>query len=348
VLAYVVRRIAWAIVLVFTVTAITFVIFFTIPTERTRALRTQDRGVVDVRQAVGVHGPVYRQYGQFVWHLAHGQMGRSFRTRQSVNQMLADSAPVTASLVFGGAVVWLLMAVPLGILSAVRPRSLIDRFATVFILLGVSLHPVWIGLAFGYIFGYRLHLFPIQGYCEVTSPPPGAICGGIVQWAWHLVLPWFTFAFLFAALYVRMIRASVSEAMHEDYVRTARAKGASEFRVLRTHALRNAVLPVISMLGMDVGVALGGALFVEQVYGLPGIGRLALRALRGFDLPIILGVIVVLTVSIVIFNLIVDLVYGMLDPRVRLAGGVEARDRVVKRAGKTAPAQPATSPTPST
>ncbi|MDQ2984602.1 MAG: ABC transporter permease [Actinomycetota bacterium] len=175
---------------------------------------------------------------------------------------------------------WLLIAVPLGILSAVRPRSLLDRAATIFVLFGVSLHPVWIGLAFGYLFGYRLHWFPIQGYCEMRSPSAGASCGGLVQWAYHLVLPWLTFAFLFAALYVRMIRANVTEALSEDYVRTARAKGASELRVLRTHALRNAFLPVVSMLGMDLGAALGGALFVEQVYGLPAWAGLRVGACR--------------------------------------------------------------------
>ena len=346
-LAYVVRRFLWAIVLLLTITGITYVIFFTIPQERTRALRTQDRGVVDVRAALGVKGPIYRQYAQFVWHLAHGNMGRSFRTRQDVNKLIGQAAPVTASLVFGGAIVWLLIALPLGILSAIRPRSLIDRVATLFVLLGVSLHPVWIGLAFGYFFGYRLHWFPLQGYCDIASPPPGASCGGPVQWAYHLVLPWFTFAAVFAALYVRMIRASVTEALSEDYVRTARAKGMSEARVLRRHALRNAILPVVSMLGMDIGVAMGGALFVEQVYGLPGLGRLALRGLRGLDLPIILGVVLVLTTAIVLFNLVIDLVYGLLDPRVRLSGGVESEDRAAQKAARPQPrkAGAVTSPT---
>jgi len=140
-----------------------------------------------------------------------------------------------------------------------------------------------------------------------------------VQWAYHLILPWATFMILFAALYVRMIRANVMETLNEDYVRTARAKGAPESVVLRSHVLRNAMLPVVTMLGMDIGLALGGAIFTESVYGLPGLGRTAVQALQNYDTPTIMGVIVFATIVIIIFNLIVDLLYAAIDPRIRLA-----------------------------
>jgi len=139
-----------------------------------------------------------------------------------------------------------------------------------------------------------------------------------VQWAWHLFLPWATFAILFAALYVRMIRANVMETMNEDYVRTARAKGAPESTVMRSHILRNAMLPVVTMLGMDIGLALGGAVFTETVYALPGLGKQAIQSLESFDLPTVQGIVVFSTLCIIVFNLMVDLLYAVIDPRIRL------------------------------
>jgi peptide/nickel transport system permease protein len=226
---------------------------------------------------------------------------------------------VTASLVFGGAIFWLLLSVPIGILSALRPRSLLDRAAMIFVLIGISAHPVWIGLIFSYFFGYKWGITPISGYCDFVHPPPGAECGGAVQWAYHMILPWATYAILFAALYVRMIRANVLETMNEDYVRTARAKGAPESRVLRKHILRNAMLPVVTMLGMDIALGLGGAVFTETVYGLPGLGRTLVTSLNSFDLPTTQGIVVFATLAIIVLNLIVDLLYAVIDPRIRLA-----------------------------
>jgi peptide/nickel transport system permease protein len=228
-----------------------------------------------------------------------------------------DAAPVTASLVFGGAIVWMLIAIPIGILSALRPRSLLDRSAMVFVLIGISAHPVWIGLLLIYFVGYKAGLAPLGGYCDMIDPSTD--CGGPVEWAHSLVLPWITFATLFAALYVRMIRANVLEAMNEDYVRTARSKGAPEWLVMRSHVLRNAMLPVVTMLGMDIGLALGGAIFTETVFGLPGLGRRALQALEGFDLPAVMGIVVFATVCVIVFNLFVDLLYAVIDPRIRLS-----------------------------
>jgi peptide/nickel transport system permease protein len=270
---------------------------------------------------------VYVQYARFLGglmpidfsplHLKTPTLGRSYATRQNVNDIIKSAAPITASLVFGGAILWMLIAVPIGVLSALRPRSLLDRAAMVFVLIGISAHPVWIGLILIYFVGYRAGLTPLGGYCDMINPSTD--CGGPAQWASHLILPWITFATLFAALYVRMIRANVLEAMNEDYVRTARAKGAPEWLVMRSHVLRNAMLPVVTMLGMDIGLALGGAVFTETVYGLPGLGKRALEALEGFDLPAVMGIVVFATVCVIVFNLIVDLLYAVIDPRIRLS-----------------------------
>jgi peptide/nickel transport system permease protein len=318
---YLIRRILWAVVLFFAVTVVSYVLFFIIPANPAKqacgqACTTKD--VQRVAHALGTDRPIYVQYGKFVKHLVIDRsLGYSYFTRQSVNTIVGAAAPVTASLVVGGAILWMLIAIPIGILSALRPRSLLDRGAMTFVLIGISAHPIWIGLIFAYFFGFKLHWTPITGYCDFINPSTD--CGGPVQWAYHLVLPWMTFAILFAALYVRMIRANTLDTMNEDYVRTARAKGAPEWLVLRSHILRNAMLPVVTMLGMDIGLALGGAVFTETVYSLPGLGRTAVGGLNNYDIPTVQGVIVFATLAIIIFNLVVDLLYAWVDPRIRLA-----------------------------
>ena len=187
-----------------------------------------------------------------------------------------------------------------------------------FVLIGISTSPIWIGLMLAYFIGFKLHLTPITGYADFFNPPHGEP-GGPVQWAYHMILPWTAYSIIFAALYARMIRANVLETMNEDYVRTARAKGAPESRVLRAHILRNALLPVVTMLGMDIGLGLGGAVFTEQIFSLPGLGRTSIQALVNFDTPTVQGVIVFATVAIILFNLVVDLLYAWIDPRIRLA-----------------------------
>jgi peptide/nickel transport system permease protein len=318
---YLVRRILWAIVLFLTITVVSYVIFFIIPADPAKLACGQRASPECIRNAtknLGLDKPVYDQYFRFLTRLViHHDLGKSYFNRQSVNKTVLSAAPVTASLVFGGAILWMLIALPIGILSALRPRSVLDRTSMVFVLIGISAHPVWIGLILSYVVGFKLGWTPITGYCDFFNPSTG--CGGPVQWAWHMILPWITFAVLFAALYVRMIRANVMEASGEDYVRTARAKGAPEHVVIRTHILRNALLPVVTMLGMDIGVALGGAIFTETVFALPGLGQTALAAIANFDLPTVQGVIVFATISIIVFNLVVDLLYAVIDPRIRLS-----------------------------
>jgi len=330
---YLIRRLMWAWVLFVAVTIVTYVIFYAIPANPARLACGQRATPECIKRAahyLGTDRPLYVQYGKFFGrlmpvagivqgnpHFKQPSLGRSFTNRQTVNSVVLNAAPVTASLVFGGAVFWMLIALPVGILSALRPRSLLDRIAMVFVLIGISAHPVWIGLIFAYFFGFKAGLFPITGYaCFFDCGQPQQ---GPVQWAYHLVLPWATFAILFAALYVRMIRANVMEALGEDYVRTARAKGAPEWLVMRSHVLRNALLPVVTMLGMDIGIALGGAIFTESVYGLPGLGKTAINAIDSFDLPTTQGVVVFATLCIILLNLIVDLLYAVIDPRIRLS-----------------------------
>jgi len=320
---FLVRRLLWAMLLFLAVTIVTYVIFFVTPSDPARLAAGQGASPEDVqRVAERLHldEPVYQQYAHFLKQLVWDRsLGESFVNREDVNDVVLRAAPVTASLVFGGAVVWLMLALPVGILSALRPRSLLDRAGMVFVLIGLSAHPVWIGLIFAYFFGYKLGLTPIAGYCDFFSPAESADCGGPVQWAYHMILPWATFAILFAALYVRLIRANVMETMNEDYVRTARSKGAPEGRVIRSHILRNSLLPVVTILGMDIGLALGGAIFTESIYSLPGLGRQVLISYNNFDLPVILGIVVFATMCIIVFNLIVDLLYAWIDPRIRLS-----------------------------
>jgi peptide/nickel transport system permease protein len=219
--------------------------------------------------------------------------------------------------VFGGAVLWLSLSIPVGILSALRPRSIMDRITMTLVLIGISAHPVWIGLIFAYVFGYKLGLTPISGYCNFFPGTVGAQCEGPMNWAYHLVLPWCTFMILYAALYVRLIRANVMETVNEDYVRTARAKGASERRVMVQHVLRNSMLPVVTILGMDLGLALGGAIFTEGIFNLPGLGHEVILAYGRADLPLITGIVVFATIAVIVFNLLIDVTYGFLDPRIR-------------------------------
>jgi peptide/nickel transport system permease protein len=321
---YLVRRTLWAILLFIVITFVTFVIFYVGPNNPARAVcggeQAKRECLVRATEKLGLDQPMPVQYWKFVKQLVvHQDLGTSFATSQSVNERIKQAAPVTASLVFGGAILWMMIGLTVGIFSALKPRSLIDRFAMIFVLIGVSAHPVWIGLILEYVFGVKLGWTPIANYANFFgAPSDSGQPGGPWQWFYHLILPWCTFALLFAALYVRMIRANVMETLNEDFVRTARAKGAPERQVLISHVLRNALLPVVTMLGMDIGIGLGGAIFTESVFQLPGLGQTAIIGINNQDLAIVQGVIVFATVAIIVFNLLVDLMYAWIDPRIRL------------------------------
>jgi peptide/nickel transport system permease protein len=318
---FLIRRIFWAIFLFFVATIITYLIFWVIPSDPAALAAGRSATPADiarVRHFLHLDEPIWKQYLRFVWQLVrHGDLGRSFVNRESVRTIIGKDAPVTAALVFGGAALWLAISIPIGILSALRPRSVMDRVTMTFVLIGISAHPVWIGLIFSYVFGYKLGLTPIAGYCNFFPGTVGAQCEGPLNWAYHLILPWCTFMILYAALYVRLIRANVMETFNEDYVRTARAKGASQGRVMVQHVLRNSMLPVVTILGMDLGLALGGAIFTEGIFNLPGLGHEIIQAYGRADLPLITGIVVFSTIAVIVFNLLIDVTYGFLDPRIR-------------------------------
>jgi peptide/nickel transport system permease protein len=191
------------------------------------------------------------------------------------------------------------------------------------VLVGIAAHPLWLGYMLSFLLGYHLGALPLNGYCELL--PAADRCSGPGPWAYHLLLPWLTLALGVAALYARMIRAAMLEALHEDFVRTGRAKGLGEWAVVRRHVIPNALTPVVTMIAMDVALLFGSAVFVERVFGLPGLGMLLTSSLRGRDLPVILGVTLVVATVIILLTLLCDLLYGALDPRVRATARGDAR-----------------------
>jgi peptide/nickel transport system permease protein len=330
---YLTRRVLWAAMLFVSVTMVTYVIFFMIPANPAALISRRGATEAEIKQAekfLGTDRPVYVQYAKFLERLSpvgvsNGlelktpSLGQSFINRRDVNEIVMNAAPVTASVVFGGIVIVLLISIPIGVLSALRPRSLVDRAAMFYVLVGISLPSFWIGLILAYLVSFRLGWTPINGYCDVFNPSVASGCGGPVDWAHHMVLPWATLALVTCGTYVRFVRADVMDTSSQDYVRTARAKGAPESRVLRRHILRNAMLPVVTILGMDIGLLLGGSIFIETVFGLPGLGFEAVNSITQFDLPVAQGVVVFGAMAIIVFNLFVDLLYAWIDPRIRVA-----------------------------
>jgi len=318
---FVVRRLFWAIFLFVVATMLTYLIFYVVPRDPVALIPgiSGTTAGLHIRHTLHLDVPVYQQYWIFLWNLVrHGSLGYSYVNGAPVRWVVGQDAPVTASLVLGGAVLWLAVSVPVGIVSALRPRSLFDRAGMVFVLVGVSAPTVWVGLVLAYVFGFRLGWTPIADYCNFFPEHGVGLCAGPAHWAYHLILPWTTFMFLFAALYTRMIRAGVLETSREDYVRTARAKGASGRRVLVHHVLRNSALPVVTILGMDLGHAFGAALFVETVFNLNGLGGELVTASTSENLPVVVGIVVAVTITVIVLNFVVDVAYALLDPRIRL------------------------------
>jgi peptide/nickel transport system permease protein len=317
---YLTRRLFWAGMTFIAITLLTFVMFFVVPSDPARLFAPSDDPdtILRMRHTLALDHPIYIQYLQDLKRLiVEHSLGYSFRTRQDVGDAIASAAPVSIALVAGGLIIATVTSLLVGLFSALKPRSMGDRMAMAFVLVGVSVHPVWLGLALSWLFGAKLHWLPISGYCDFRSSPT-SYCSGASAWASHMVLPWITFAALYAALYSRMIRASLLEALQEDYVLTAYAKGATRAGVVRRHALRNAMLPVVAMLGADIGVALTSSLFVETVFGLPGVGRLLVTAGTGRDLPMTFGIVTVAATVVILLGFVVDALYVMLDPRLRL------------------------------
>jgi peptide/nickel transport system permease protein len=305
VFVYLVKRLVFSVVAFWAVTVISFVVFHVLAQLPTPGAP-----------------PLIEQYWDFLKELVwHQSLSTGFFGGRDITQLVLHLFPVTAGVVVGGALVWLAVSVPLGILSAVRVRSLFDRSVMAATMLTFCVHPIVIGLALSYFVGYKLGLTPIADYCDAFSPPAGARCGGVGAWASHMVLPWLTVGIMFSAVYTRMLRASILEELSNEYVRTARAKGATEARVLVRHVFRNVLLTLVTMLGMDVGLVLGAALYVEVVFGLPGLGNVAWQSIAREDWPVLQGIVIFTSLLVIAANLVVDLVYALLDPRVRLRAG---------------------------
>jgi peptide/nickel transport system permease protein len=318
---FIIRRALFGLVVLFIISFAVFLLFFVVaPGDKAGNFCGKNctpARLAQIRALYHLDQPWPSQYLLYLKRLVlHGDLGYSFTNQQPVRALIFDRAPITASLALGAAVVWLSMGIPIGILAATKPRSLRDRAATTFALAGLSVPTFVLGLLFIYLFFYQLTVhgwgfFPAGQYVPLTSNP--------WEWAKHLILPWFTLAVVSAASYSRITRGSLLEVLGEDYIRTARAKGLSERRVIYRHGLRSALTPVVTLLGIDVGTLLGGAIVTEQVFGLGGIGQMAVGAVINGDLPIIFGTVLFAAFFIVVANILVDIAYALLDARVRLA-----------------------------
>ncbi|WLR95105.1 ABC transporter permease [Shinella zoogloeoides] len=311
------RRVAFGAGVLLVLSAFVFFLFFVAPGDPARMIagdKATESQLAQIRKNLGVDKPIFVQYGAFMGKALSGDLGFSYRNQQPVAPIVLRRIPVTLSLVLGGAVLWLSIGVPIGIMSARHAGSLRDRLGQAFILVGLSFPTFVLGMMSLYLLYFLpkqagFTLFPAGGYKALTSNP--------ALWAWHLALPWTTLALTMAAVYARLTRGQMLEVMGEDYIRTARAKGLSERRVVWKHGLRAALTPLVTQLGADIAMLLGGVIIIEQVYGLQGVGALAVQAVANQDRPIIIGVVLLGGLFIVIANIVVDLFYVLLDPRVR-------------------------------
>jgi peptide/nickel transport system permease protein len=331
---FIIRRLIMTVFLLLLVSLITFAIFFLVPRlagQTTYQLAAQYVGrnpipseIKAVEVKLGLNAPLYLQYGRYIKGIVAGIhynngpdvsycpfpcFGYSFRNQQPVWPQLISDAPVTLSIAAGAAVLWLIGGVSIGVLSALRRGSFFDRLSMGVALAGVSLPVFFTGLIALELFSYHWPIFPNVHYVPLTENP--------LLWARNLVLPWITLAFLYAALYARLTRAGMLETMGEDYIRTARAKGLAERKVVVKHGLRAALTPIVTIFGLDLGLLLGGAILTETTFSFPGLGQFTILAIQNQDLPEIMGVVMIASFFIVIANMIVDILYAVVDPRVR-------------------------------
>jgi peptide/nickel transport system permease protein len=334
VITFIVRRLIATVFLLIIVSMVTFSIFFLLPRlagQTTYGLAAQYVGrnptpaaVHAIERQLGLDVPLPVQYGRFLKGIVLGRhfdsgtakaycpppcFGYSFKNQQPVWPLMVTALPVTVSLAIGAAILWLVGGVTIGVISALRRGTLFDRFSMGIALAGVSLPIFFTGLISLALFSYKWPIFPNVHFVPFSQNP--------LQWASNLVLPWVTLAFLYAALYARLTRAGMLETMSEDYIRTARAKGLQERTVIVKHGLRAALTPIITIFGMDLGALLGGAVLTETTFSLPGLGQYTILAINNQDLPEILGVTMLAAFFIVIANLVVDVLYAVVDPRVR-------------------------------
>lgn len=333
--AYIIRRLFGAVLLLLIVSAVTFAIFFLVPR---LAGQTMDQlaaqyvgkdanpqSIQAVKQNLGLDQPLYEQYWDFIRNIVTGTtykfgpdasecsapcFGYSFKNHVEVWPQITDRIPVTFSLAIGAAVIWLISGIAIGIVSALKRGSFLDRFFMAIALAGVSLPIFFTGMLALGVFTVQWPLWD-EGinYVPFTENPG--------EWAWNLLIPWCSLAFLYSALYARLTRAGMLETMGEDYIRTARAKGLTEAKVIGKHGLRSALTPLVTIFGMDFSLLIGGAVLTETVFSFNGLGRYAIDSVQKSDLPVVMGVTLIAAFFIVFCNLLVDLVYAAIDPRVR-------------------------------
>jgi peptide/nickel transport system permease protein len=315
---FLIRRILTGIIVLWAVSSGAFLLFFARPVTtvaRQLAGRAATPAVIaEVTRNLGLNQPISVQYWHFIDNLAHANLGKSYYLDEPVRSIIAQDLPITASVVVGGVLLWLIVGLGVGILSATRARSVFDRLSTLGVLAGLSM-PV-------FVLGELLILvvfLPLNehGFTWIDTGYAG-LSQGVLPWIGHMILPWITLATVQAAVYTRLSRGSLLDTMGEDYIRTARAKGLSERRVIYRHGVRAALTPVVSQLGVDIGALLGGVIVVEEVFSLPGLGAQSVSAIDTGDLPIIIGFVIVASAFVVVANIIVDALYAVLDPRVRI------------------------------
>jgi peptide/nickel transport system permease protein len=320
-LRYLIRRFLFLIFVLWVVSILTFLIFVKLPPGNPAiraAGRTQTpETIAAATHALGLDRPVWVQYWRFAKGLIpwpgfflNRQVYFSWSNFVPVRQQIFGRLPVTIVLAAGAGIIWLLLGIPIGIISAVKRRTLVDRAGMLFALFGVSAPQFWLAYVLLFVFWYKLHLAPSSGIPIGMSALSAVLHG-------RFILPWITLALTYSAFYVRILRSSMIETLDEDFVRTARAKGLSERRVIIKHGLRVAMTPIITLLGIDLGYLLGGAIIVENVFNLQGVGQFSIQALYTNDFPAVMGVTVMAALFIIVANLVVDVLYAFLDPRVR-------------------------------
>ena len=304
---YLVRRLLWVVVVLFFVSVITFLLAFAVPGDPAKSIagvHATPEVLARIRAELGLDKPVYEQYWIYIQNLVQGDMGFSYETERPVAQSILERFPATAMIALFGIMFELLIGIPVGMVSALKQYSVRDRVFTVFSLLGIAAPAFWLGMILLYVFAYKLQIFPLGGYEGWAEPIYG-------------ILPGLTIGIGGAAWYSRMLRSSMLDILHADYVKAARAKGLPERTVIRRHIMRNSWSPIVTLLGLDFGWFLGGVLVVEVVFSIPGIGWQAWNAIQTQDLPLIMGTVLFSAVLVTMSNLVVDVAYTWLDPRVK-------------------------------
>jgi len=316
--AYITRRLLWTLLLLWVVSGITFLVFNVLPSADPALLRAGRRAepeiVQNIRETFGLDKPIYVQYWEYMKDVfLRFDFGRSYRNDVNVRDQLLDRLPNTLLLIAGAVVVWLAIGLTVGMISAVKRGTILDRFSMTLALICISAPVYWLGLVVLYLFSDDIGRFPIlpgSGSFSAADNP--------LAKAESLLMPWFVLATAFAAIYARLLRANLLEVMGEDYIRTARAKGLSERRVIFKHGARSALTPIVTVLGLDIGILVGGAILTESVFNIPGIGRLTFDAIQRGDIITVQGATLFLALAVCLCNLFVDILYSVLDPRVRL------------------------------